>query len=777
MPFLGQKFFLKKGKKVLTFKKLHDIISMKLDEDLNGRCRMAKKAELKLNQKVQPKRWEFHCHFDDRMIAKNAHFRFDFTNKVWYTEDQSTAYALSAYADEEVKKTLENECKPVLNAVEGGWVLECSYSDKEVAKKAGFWWQRIDKRWFTADPECAMRVVQFAILSEVREAVEAAFTSKEQKLKASRATSTTNEFPTPQGLEYLPFQKAGIEFSLQNANTLIGDEMGLGKTIQAVGVINADQTIKKVLVICPSFLKRNWSKEISKWSVRPLTVEIIDGSSWVDADVQIINYDILSRHSDRIRAEQYDLIVIDEVQYCKNPKALRTAYALGGKIGKKGEEQEIAPIPARRRVYLTGTPLLNRPVELWSILHSLDPETFKNFMSFAKRYCGAYQDRYAWHFDGATNLDELQKKLRSSVMIRRMKADVLKELPAKRRQIIELPANGAAGVVSAEKKAYERYQSILLELQVAVELSKASDNPSDYEEAVKALKEGYVAAFTEISAQRHEVALAKVPYVIEHVRSILEEGKKVVVFAHHIDVAEAIAEGLRQVADGVVIHSKVNNELRDRYVTRFQTEDDCKWCVGTIGAAGVGLTMTASSHVVFAELDWVPANLSQAEDRCHRIGQVESVLIQHLVLEGSLDAHIAETIVEKQRIIDRALNDEVELNTEPVLPIHERVDTKSFTTRKEIDQLSKLFTPERIRVIHSAILEVALYCDGARTEDRVGFNKFDAAMGKRLAAQGITSSKQAAVALKLVYKYRRQISGELVSILENIMIEAGLKKA
>lgn len=734
---------------------------------------MAKQAELKYNEKVG--RWEFHCHFDDRLIAKNARFRWHPVDKIWYTEERSIAYTLSAYANEENKALLEQAHQPVLEAVEGGWVLVCEFADKDVAKKAGFWWQKIDKRWFTADPECAMRVVQFAT-PEIRSEVEARFDAKEQKLQASRATTTTTEFPVPDGLSYLPFQKAGIEFSLQNTNTLIGDEMGLGKTIQAIGVINADPSIKKVLVICPSFLKRNWAKEIKKWAVRSFSVKIIDGSQWVEADVQIINYDILARHSDRLRSSQYDLVIIDEVHYCKNPKALRTIHALGGRVGEKGKEVEVAPIPARRRVYLTGTPLLNRPVELWPILHNLDPDTFKSFMSFAKRYCGAYQDRFAWHFDGASNLEELQKKLRASVMIRRMKADVLKELPPKRRQIIELPANSAASVVKAEQAAYARHQSMLLDLQVAVELAKASDDPKDYEDAVKALKAGYVAAFDEISRQRHEVALAKVPYVVEHVKAILEGGNKVVVFAHHIDVAESIAEGLREVANGVVIHSKVNNEKRDEYVTMFQNETDCMWCVGTIGAAGVGLTMTASSIVVFAELDWVPANLSQAEDRCHRIGQIGSVLVQHLVLEGSLDAHIAETIVEKQQIIDQALNNDVELNTEPVLPMHERSETRSYTTRKEIETTSKLFTPARIAAIHNALCSIAFLCDGAYSEDNMGFNKLDARMGHALAHMSSLTVKQAALGLKIVYKYKRQLSDELVSVLQEIINEAGQQK-
>src|SRR5690606_17395473 len=141
---------------------------------------------------------------------------------------------------------------------------------------------------------------------------------------------------------------------------------------------------------------------------------------------------------------------------------------------------------------------------------------------------------------GASNLGELQDKLRGSIMIRRLKADVLTELPPKRRAVIELPANGAASAIRAEKNAMERNEEQLEALRVAVELAKASDDPEEYKAAVANLRDASTLAFTEISKLRHDTAVAKIPYVVEHLRNVTENGGKVIVFAHHTDVILAL---------------------------------------------------------------------------------------------------------------------------------------------------------------------------------------------------------------------------------------------
>src|SRR5690606_16135176 len=164
-------------------------------------------------------------------------------------------------------------------------------------------------------------------------------------------------------------------------------------------------------------------------------------------------------------------------------------------------------------------------------------------------------------------------------------------------------------------------------------------------------------AFEELSALRHEMGIAKVPAVIEHIKETLENTDKIVVFAHHHDVVNAIAQAFGDIA--VKLTGVESSDERQAAVDRFQNDPNCRLFIGTIGAAGVGLTLTAASTMIFAELDWVPGRVTQAEDRIHRIGQLDSVLIQHLVVDGSLDAKMAWVLVEKQEIIDKALDDPI----------------------------------------------------------------------------------------------------------------------
>jgi SWI/SNF-related matrix-associated actin-dependent regulator 1 of chromatin subfamily A len=240
------------------------------------------------------------------------------------------------------------------------------------------------------------------------------------------------------------------------------------------------------------------------------------------------------------------------------------------------------------------------------------------------RYCDAYPGQWGWDYSGASNLDELNERLRSTVMIRRLKADVMKELPPKRRQIIEL--------------------------------SGALPKPEvDYLAAVKALKNPGQIAFEEIARVRHEDALAKLPQVIEFIKDALEESEKIVVFAWHRDVIEGLTQALIDFSP-VIVTGDTSLKNRQWAIENFQNEPHTRIFIGNIQAAGVGITLTAASHVIFAELDWTPGVVSQAEDRCHRIGQKDFVLVQHLVLSGSIDAKMAKILVAKQEVLDKALD-------------------------------------------------------------------------------------------------------------------------
>jgi hypothetical protein len=218
----------------------------------------------------------------------------------------------------------------------------------------------------------------------------------------------------------------------------------------------------------------------------------------------------------------------------------------------------------------------------------------------------------------------------------------------------------------------------------------------------------------------------------------------------------AIREGLEKEGKRVVtLVGGQSAESKDAAVVAFQA-GEADVFVGNIKAAGVGITLTASSTVIFAELDWVPANVTQAEDRCHRIGQVESVLVQHIVLEGSLDQRLAQAIVEKQRIADAALdNNLTRLDASEAVVALKDVDAAGDLKGEE-----KAYSEAAIAEFLRKLRYLAAVCDGARELDDHGFNKFDSRFGKALAAQTSLTQNQAKAAARLCNKYRRQLENK-----------------
>jgi len=758
------------------------------------------------------------CSFDERHIPKAAGFRWDASARQWKTARPEIAARLRDYASEQLAATLpaaDAPTGPTLRLAPNGlgWAFHCERDQNAPAKAAGFRWNPTLAAWVTADPAQAAALRQYADAPTGAE-LDAIMAERMAARIASRATDYDVDLPRPDGLDYLGYQKAGIAYAMKRKGVLIGDEMGLGKTIQAIGIANADPTIQYMLILCPATLKLNWLREFQKWSVRPVHISLATTQEWTpiepgegELSVTVAHYDIFSRATvvaGRIRAHRWDVLVADEAHLMKNAKAGRTKMILG--YAERGQEA-IPPIQARRRVFLTGTPIVNRPAELWPLIHALDPNAWGNWFQFATRYCNGHRGSHGWDFTGSSNLDELQDKLRETVMIRRLKKDVLTELPAKFRQVIELPANGAAGAVSREASAWAAQQERLAALRAAVELAKVSDSRAEYEAAVHALRAGVTGAFTEMAQLRHDVALAKVPYVIEHVLAAAEEGSKIILFAHHRDVMEALADGLASLRP-VQIHGGVTLEDRQKAVDTFQQDNRCRLFIGQLQAAGVGITLTASSHVVFAELDWVPGNLSQCEDRAHRIGQRDSVLVQHLVLEGSLDAHMARILVDKQKVLDGALdNDTTEARaareamaqdamarTEaqvraaggPAGTLDDRIAAarsqaateaaqrersrpvdlgdaaaSSDATPDKLAAEARDITAEQVEAVHAALRFLAgMDADRARARNNIGFNMVDGKIGHALAERDSLSPKQAALGRRIARKYHRQLGAE-----------------
>lgn len=302
---------------------------------------------------------------------------------------------------------------------------------------------------------------------------------------------------------------------------------------------------------------------------------------------------------------------------------------------------------------LTGTPIVNRPNELvmqLKILNRLD--VFGGEWHFKINHCGMFKGRFGWNDSGATRLDELNRILRSEgIMIRRLKEDVLTELPPKRFQVIEL--EGYESLVEKEELAALEFEALKTELRMKAEHAKG--NREDYQKVIKELRELETVSFTEIARIRRELAIAKLPVVVEHCRNFLESSdEKLVIFAHHKKVIEELQAALKDYAV-VTVTGETPVARRQTLVESFQRNKGVRVFLGST-AAKEGITLTAASTVVFAELFWSPSDIEQFADRCCRIGQKNSVLVQFFVATDSIDARIAKTFVHKEGIIEKGIN-------------------------------------------------------------------------------------------------------------------------
>lgn len=664
--------------------------------------------------------------------------------------------------------------------ISGKYVLLCTYDERMTAKNAGFRWDATFKHWYTQEADKALRLIELADV-DCRSRLVDLRTNLQQAVAASKADSTDFRF---EGLltEPYPFQWAGIEYGIRNKNIILGDQPGLGKTGQALGIVWHQQAFP-MLVVCPATLKNNWMREavkflpISEGEIVQLSGTQPEPLFMAMAKIVIINYDVLIH---RATKEEKAAAAIDKAagrKPKKGPSAgpwvamlkemgFRSFVADESHMMKSGKTKRTTAVAELAKdiplkLLLTGTPLVNRPCELVPQLTVLGRiNEFGGAWKFLQRYCDPKQNGFGYDFTGSSNLPELQKKLRAGIMIRRIKSDVLKDLPAKQRSVIEVPSDKFHELIEREGAAWNIHSVGLVGLRAAVELAKACDDDDEYYAAVEALKEGATASFQEMAQLRHDTAIAKIPMMIEHLRDVTES-VKVVCFAHHHDVIDAI---VKEFGNGCVkLDGRDSLAQRQAVIDSFQKDERIVLFVGQMQAAGVGITLTASSFVIFAELDWVPGNISQAEDRTHRIGQKDSVTVQHFVLEGSLDARMAKVIVEKQQVIDAALDKEHGEHEAEIIAMPEPAAATASASRKKI-ALDAEKIPDDLRTMIHQCLKMLAGTDGdfARIRNDVGFSKFDVHIGHSLAGQATLSPRQASVGLQLVIKYGRQLPKEIV---------------
>lgn len=465
-----------------------------------------------------------------------------------------------------------------------------------------------------------------------------------------------NNFKIP-GLkhELFEFQKKGVAFiEAKNGRALVADEMGLGKTVQALAWAQKHKNKRPIICVVPASLKINWKREAEKWLENP-KVQILYGKNAdqkITGDFIIINYTILNDWVDKIKEIEPQLLIIDESHYIKNNKAKRTKAVK--KIAKY--------IP--HIIALTGTPIVNRPSEIYNTINLIDKTVMPNKWDFLHRYCDAKHNGFGWDFNGATNTKELHDILTKTIMIRRQKKEVLHDLPDKIRSFVPIELTNRNKYEEAEndfinfiKEKTERDLQIELREKLGQELFENvefKDHRLERLKQEKAEKAAAGGALVQIESLKQLAVEGKLDQAIDWIENYLESGQKLVVMAVHKFVINRLMKHFKKIS--VKIDGSVSAANRDLAVQKFQNNKSVKLMIGNIKAAGVGLTLTAADTMVFLELPWTPGDLQQAEDRIHRIGQKNAVNIYYLLAENTIEEKIAYLIDQKRKVLDSVLD-------------------------------------------------------------------------------------------------------------------------
>lgn len=439
-------------------------------------------------------------------------------------------------------------------------------------------------------------------------------------------------------------QEEGIKFLLSRNGCILADDMGLGKSIQSI-IAALESGAKDILVVCPSSAKINWEREINTFCK---DTTIIDGKKWGKAKFTIINYDILKNFHTLVdfRARKdpnepekmitrelansnFDLCIVDEAHYLKNNKSIRGEIMVELCVKHK--------IP---KVWLlTGTPVANRPMDYFNLLKMIKSPIADNWKHFAVRYCDGRkffrtlkngQKRQIWLTDGASNLDELAVKTKN-IIIRRMKTE-LTDMPDK----VITPMYHKLST-----KGWSQYNALWDEY---LEKRKLEGKKGTLQKDL-----------VELILLRKFIAMEAIPETIEMVENAIEMGRKVIIFTSFTDELEALADHFGKIC--VTHNGPMTTKEKQRSVDSFQKSSKIKVFIGNIKSAGVAITLTEATVVVFNSFDWVPGSNEQAEDRAYRIGQKNDVNVYYQLFEDSISTRMWDVLNTKKDIISTIMGD------------------------------------------------------------------------------------------------------------------------
>ncbi len=546
--------------------------------------------------------------------------------------------------------------EPEISKVANGYQVRFPYDRDLVQRVREIPTARFDRQkkvWFVEN-SAKEDLVDFAEETSaiLESAIEVSFSDmagRRRRYKMSLATESDLDIPSLQGT-LKGFQKAGIRFGLEalgfarqgeswarmpehsKRGVLIGDEQGLGKTVQALGILEAASAFPAV-VVAPTSVRLNWQREIKRW-LPHRSVEVAYGveATDVSADIVVIGWDTLHGWSGTIPVLA---AVFDEAHYAKSPESRRTKAALA--LAQRASEAGGFVLA------LTGTPMLNRPAELKSqfeIIGRLEE------LGGSRGFDAAYVR------NKEPDLAGLNRRMRETCFLRRLKKDVMSELGEK--EFVSILVSGDTETMDSYRLAEAGLREELgEELRRAIEMAAGSSQAERDAAGLKAFRQTSGAHLAKIEYLRQLAARAKREAIGEWLEDFLSTEKKVVVFGWHREDVEWVAS---RFGEGLKIIGGMNDKDKQDAVERFQTNDDERVIACSLKAAGVGITLTAASDVLFIEQGWTPADMDQAADRCHRIGQRDSVTVYTLLCEDTIDLRIAELIERKRRIVDAVVD-------------------------------------------------------------------------------------------------------------------------
>lgn len=415
---------------------------------------------------------------------------------------------------------------------------------------------------------------------------------------------------------------------------LLGDEMGLGKSLQALLCVLAGQ-YQQTLIVCPSVVKKNWANEVEKWT--DLVPTIIQGrtGAYEIGDVTIINYDLLHYRLDSLCHDGYQCIIFDECHNMKSQKAKRSKAAI-----------QLARWPTIEGVIcMSGTPILNRPEEIFTTLNMLKPSTFPDYFLFGKKYCAAIHNGYGWDFGGASNIEESEdgitvplNHLLKDIMLRRTMDDhrLNEQMPELIETILE---------IDVDRKTYdESYNTLMDQLEYHRTTGSGAIPPG--------------LLLNILTELRHAAGLAKVEAASKWALEYANTGKPLVIFAHHKDVVDGLAGTIANNCSARVanITGSTPDSERQRIIEAFQA-GKIQFLVCSTLAMKEGVNLDAADTTLFVERQWVPAHEKQAAARVRRMTQ-ESGVCHKVVLSAlnTVDTHFDKIVSEKAALVNSALD-------------------------------------------------------------------------------------------------------------------------